>query len=350
MSVKTKEEDTINLELYSHGIKDVNYYIYREYSHGRQVQRKYIRLTTGLGIICINDIKARRQFLNHLDLGLLETERIWDAEERNEIVKEAVEQRAFDELAGKKLPLVFRCHLQEDGAYSAWSIVTTDYVEVPTKEAIDYFENVLESKGFGDSMLNKRWDDGKAVYSVYELMQSPTEPVKVGDLASCGVVLRAGYSGDRSVGLSSYWTILACTNGMISNRQVTAYRGIHRGMSKEEILSQVEHAFEVVLAEHPMLEQMVELAQEPIDEEEERELLDRILGRYPEHIKKTIKKALKEKYGETQGPFRISQALSDTATHYRHATDNYRNELQKDAFRVLTIARQRRKKKKKSKR
>ena len=120
-------------------------------------------------------------------------------------------------------------------------------------------------------------------------------------------------------------------------------------MSKEEILSQVEHAFEVVLAEHPMLERMVEEAQEPIDEEEEKELLDRILGRYPEHIKKTIKKALKEKYAETEGPFRISQALSDTATHYRHATDNYRNELQKDAFRVLTIAKRKKKKKREQK-
>ena len=216
----------------------------------------------------------------------METERTWDAEERNEIVKEAVEERAFDELAGKKLPLVFRCHLQEDGAYNAWSIVTTDYVEVPTREAIEHFENVLQGKGFGDSVLKKRWDDGKAVYSVYELMRSPTEPVKVGDLASCGVVLRAGYSGDRSVGLSSYWTILTCTNGMMNNSQVTAYRGIHRGTSKEEILSQVEHAFEVVLAEHPMLERMVEEAQEPIDKEEEKELLDRILGRYPEHIRK----------------------------------------------------------------
>ena len=344
MSVlNTKEEDTINLELYSHGIKGVDYYIYRS---GRS-RRKYIKLTTSQGVIYIDDIKARRQFLNHLGLGLLETER-WDAEERNERVKEAVEQRAFDELAGKKLPLVFRCHPQEDGGYSAWSIVTTDYVEVPTKEAIDYFENVLESKGFGDSMLNKRWDDGKAVYSVYELMQSPTEPVKVGDLASCGVVLRAGYSGDRSVGLSSYWTILACTNGMMSNRQVTAYRGIHRGMSKDRILSQVEHAFEVVLSEHPMLERMVEKAQEPIDEEEEKELLDRILGNYPKHIKKAIKKTMKEKYAEAQGPFRISQALSDTATHYQHATDNYRNELQKDAFKVLTIPRRKKKKKKKA--
>ena len=342
MSVlNTKEEDTINLELYSHGIKDVNYYIYQY--RGR---RKYIKLTTSLGVIYTNDIKARRQFLNHLGLGLMETERIWDAEERNEKVKDAVEERAFDELAGKRLPLVFRCHLQEGGAYNAWSIVTTDYVEVPTREAIEHFENVLQGKGFGASVLKKRWDDGKAVYSVYELMRSPTEPVKVGDLASCGVVLRAGYSGDRSIGLSSYWTILACTNGMMNNRQVTAYRGIHRGTSKEEILSQVEHAFEVVLAEHPMVEQMVEEAQEPIDEEEEKELLDRILGRYPEHIKKAIKKAVKEKYAETQGPFRISQAISDTATHYRHATDNYRNELQKDAFRVLKIMKRKKKKKK----
>jgi len=336
--LNTKEEDTINLELYSHGIKGVNYYIYRS---GRS-KRKYIKLTTSQGVIFIDDIKARRQFLNHLGLGLLETERIWDAEERNEVVKEAVELRAFDELAGKKLPLVFRCHLQQDG-YDAWSIVTTDYVEVPAREAIEYFENVLQGKGFGHSMLKKQWDDGKAVYNVYELMQSPTEPVKIGDLASCGVVLRAGYSGDRSVGLSSYWTILACTNGMMSNRQVTAYRGIHRGMSKEAILSQVEHAFEVVLAEHPMLERMVEEAQEPIDEEEEKELLDRILGNYPEHIKKAIKKALKEKYAQAQGPFRISQALSDTATYYEHATDNYRNELQKDAFRVLTIRRKKKK-------
>jgi len=344
MSVlKTKEEDTINLELYSRGVKDVNYYIYRAYTRRGRIRRKYIKLTTSVGVILINDIKARRQFLNHLSLGLLETERIWDAEERNETVMEAVEQRAFDELAGKKLPLVYRCHLQQDGTYDAWSIVTTDYVEVPTKEAIEYFENILQTKGFGDSMLKKQWDDGKAVYNVYELMQSPTEPVKVGDLASCGVVLRAGYSGDRSVGLSSYWTILACTNGMMSNRQVMAYRGIHRGISKEEILSQVEHAFEVVLSEHPMLEGMIEKAQEPIDEEEEKELLDRILGNYPEHIKKAIKKALKEKYAEAQGPFRVSQALSDTATHYEHATDNYRNELQKDAFRVLTIAKRKKK-------
>ena len=69
------------------------------------------------------------------------------------------------------------------------------------------------------------------------------------------------------------------------------------------------------------------------------------MGNYPEHIKEAIKKVLKEKYAEAQGPFRVSQALSDTATHYQHATGNYRNELQKDAFRVLTIMRRKKKKK-----
>lgn len=346
MSVlETKEEGSINIELYSQAIEQANYYVMSQWIGGRKRRIKRIELKTSRqGTIILEDIKARRQFLHHLGLGLREVEAVKDYHERSDMVKEALEQRAFEELTEKRLPLVFRCHIDDYG-YKAWSVVTTDYVEVPTQEVVKFFESMLTSRGLGSSKMTKQWDDGKAVYRVYDLWDSPTEPRQVGDLASCGVVLRAGYSGDRSVGLLGFYTILACTNGMMSNRQVTAFRGIHRGVEKQEILNQLDKAFDVIEAELPMIEEMVEQAKEPIDEEEEKRLLDKILADYPQHIRKKVIEYAEKKYRTETGVFKLSQAISDVASHYAGTTENYQRQLSQDAYKILVTTPKKKKEK-----
>jgi len=308
-------------------IEGVNYWIWRHY---RRLE-KVLKVNTTKGVFALRSKLARRQFLNHLGLSIRQIERERDWRRRNDVVAEAIKRREIDEKQGKVRKLVFRVLPDNE----VWSVVTEDYVEVPVEDVVEQFENTLNAEGFTWA-IKRQWDSGRAIYKVYELYYHGSKELRVGDVASVGIVLKIGYSGDRAVSLYGFYKILACENGLISKHSISAVKLIHR-VSKEKILNGIRHAFKQWLAEYPQFAKLVDKARKiELTEEQEKEILDKILGKYPKHIRRRIMKLLETKYIQEHGLFKLSQAISDFATHY-HITDNYRKQLQQDAYKILTI-------------
>lgn len=333
-------DDWESVEMPTANIVAVNYYKYRRY--GRVVAEIFIK--TSVGEFRLFSQRARRQFLTHLGLGYRQISGIMDWKERNAVIMGAIAKRQDAEKSKEASTLVFRCVATRMYGVVVESVVTKEYVEVPTAEAIDTYEQYMTDHGFVPKVVSS-WQDTQAMYRTYLLVsRRNNEVLRVGDLAECGVTLRVGYSGDRSIGLIPYWRILACMNGLMSNQQTTVYRGVHRGATKEEILLNVQRAFDHTLKDVFKIGKIIEDAREPLTTELELEILNKVLKEYPDHVRYKVIDALRVKYIQESGLFRLSQALSDVATHDRNLTDNYRRQMSQDAFRVLLIRKKDKKK------
>ena len=317
-----------NIAVPSEEIEDVEYFVYRR--GGRVI--KNIALKTSRGTIFLNSQRARRQFLNHLGLPFLGTERIYDYRERNRVVKEALEKRSHLERSGRASKLLFRCREHPRFGLQAWSVVTEEYVEISVPEARNMAFNILE-KVVGGYKLEYSWDSGTAWYYKVLLYQDD-RPLKVGDIAYCGLVFKIGYSGDRALAVYPYWKILSCLNGLMSHHSIQIYRGIHRG-DKEKILRRFRYAIYEALDKLMELAPIIDKARSPISEAEERAMLEKVLRKYPQHIQGKIWHLLCSKYRDETGVFKLSQALSDVASHGIGITDRYAQELSKDAYRLI---------------
>jgi len=319
-------ENRVDIILPSFKILNINYYIYRDAN--RKIVKEIAVNTSEFGKIRVRTPRARRQFLNHLKLGFRKTERVKDWKERNRIVLNGVKDRAKIE----QHPLLFRCKMTPTGLYEAWSVVTKEYTEVPTLEAKEVFEEVLKKLQF-DTVIDKEWDSGAAKYYRY-LLYKNEKPLRVKDLADCGIIFRVGYSGDRSIGMHGYWRILTCANGMMSSRMINVLRLIHK-TPKNEILTKLKTATYKAIDELDKIVPIIESARVKITEEQEKELLDKVLEKYPKHIQRRIKRLLDVKYMNETGIFKISQALTDLSTHGYNITENYRTMLAQEGHRIL---------------
>lgn len=279
--------------------------------------------------IKIQTSRATRQFLSHIGL------------KRDQIEKE---NQPFEDSAlhianalslrdVHKAPLVFRSfvnpHLKN--TYRAWSVVTEEYVELDPNYVQESFEKTLKSLSLGYT-VEKTWDSGSAIYVIYNLYKSE-KPLKVGNLASAGFMLRIGYSGDRSLGVAAYWKILACSNGMISSKWLAGMRLNHR-TSEDILLGRLRRATHRGITDLDRLIPLFNISQTE-NPKLEKVLWDEVLPRYPKHIQEKLKKVEETIYKDVKGPWRISQCLSDISTHGIDITDNYRQFLAQDAYKVL---------------
>jgi len=326
--------------LSSREIEDVNFYIYRDYSTNKIVKK--IVLKTPERKIQIYHRQARTQLYKVLGIKR-DIEKIKDWRVRNKILKRAFEERARKELEGKCRTLMFRCIIDGDRTV-CWSVVTSEYVEIPIPVVKEIVSNTLADFNC-HARIERSWKTSKSRYYLYRIekigeRRERITDIPIGSPIDCGFLLRVGFSGDRSIGVYGFWRILACSNGLVANEPVGRLRIVHRRIDIEQVGRQIREFISKVMQERFKIKPLIENAiSREITPEIQREI-QKILAKYPEHVRNKFKNVYLPKYRNERGIFKYVQALSDLANH-RDITERYRLMLQKDSYKILCLVERR---------
>lgn len=295
---------------------------------------KEIHVSTDKGEFIIREIHARRQFLNKLGLEFQDTERIYDWRERNRILSEALDKRTQLEVQGKVKPLVFRCFSDTNIVNS---VVSTEYVEVPIIIVKYNFTLSLKELGFTHEET-KEWEDSGVHFCLYKILKN-NEPLtfKIQEnVFSCNILLRIGFSGDRSISFLPSWRVHGFYPlSIVSSKPVYLFRQVHRYLSRNEILEKMKSSLNLVFKELESFKVLVESSCKPVPVDDLIKVLERTIEKYPLHVREQVKKAFVSECWLFDGLWRVSQTLSFVAENYKNLSENYRLQLMKDSYKVL---------------
>lgn len=166
-------------------------------------------------------------------------------DEEGEVISGAGSE-IMDELEGEKLTFKFNDR-------QILGVVSTDYVSIPTQEAVDMVRETITRMGVSDFEINHRTHTPKLVEEVDFVFGEDYQKnvASAGDTLQGGIQLRNSVFGASSLRANHFYTILACTNGMVVNRSQKDARHVHMGDSQElrewlvdNVEEMVEHIWE----------------------------------------------------------------------------------------------------------
>ena len=318
-------------------IIDVRYYVYRS-SEAPYHKRREISIGTELGIIAIRSTRAQRQFLEKLELPFRDTQGIYDWKERDSVLMDALRKRREREQKGEVYPLVFRCQVMKNRDLVAWSVVTTEYQEIPVYEVQSTFEAIIQDQKLTPQLLED-WQDSGIHFYRYKILDSNGLPLVTkfsGEQADFCMILRVGFAGDRAISIVPSWSLqtLLSKHYITSKKSAVVFRAVHRYLSKDEILKLMGEAVKQVLDKSVLKEP--EIALKPSYETVHGVFLS-YRNKYPIHVKDQLDKAWERYYNTENGYVRAALALSDIGKNYENLSTAQRLNLEQDAFRALEL-------------
>jgi hypothetical protein len=301
--------------------------------------RKEISVGTKTGVIAVRNTRAQRQFLEKLELPFRDTQQIYDWKERNSVLMDALRKRQSREEKGEIYPLVFRCQVTDKGDLVAWSVVTTEYQEIPVFEVKSSFERVVGEHNLSAQLLND-WQDSGIHFYRYKILDANGVPISSkfsGEQANFCMLLRVGFAGDRAISISPSWSLqtMFSKHFITSKKSAVLFRAVHRYLSKEEILKLMEKAVSEVLEKSVLQEPSIVLKP---SYERVHEIFLSYRSKYPDHVKDQLDHSWEKFWNCDNGYVRVALSLSDVGRNYENLGTAQRLSLEQDSYRVLEEA------------
>lgn len=145
--------------------------------------------------------------------------------------------------------LVFKFDKQ---ARDVIGVVSPNYVSIPSEEVDDLVQQTIGRMGIAlDETTKTTHRTGIVCEWEYRFTDESREVENVGDQLDAGIRLRNSVFGASSLRVNRFYTILACSNGMLSRQSQSSFRKVHMGdpeelreMLVEEVETQVENIWE----------------------------------------------------------------------------------------------------------
>lgn len=146
---------------------------------------------------------------------------------------------------------------REDKRPELLAVVSNNYVTIPSDKLDDLMNQTLGAMGVtGDDMQRTIKRRGYVVELDYT-WPTEQEVEKVGDTLNGGIAIRNSVFGASSLRVNKFFTVLACSNGMLVKDTEKSFRQIHMGDEselEEAFINEVEVQIENLWEETDLIE------------------------------------------------------------------------------------------------
>ena len=256
----------------------VQFYRYRERGTSRLIE--YVRAVMPDGrVVLLFDTVSKNQFVSRIGGKISELRRIYDYNERNQLLQQFAKQRSE--------PVIFRL-VRSNGDWHCYAVVTDKFTEVSHVELYSIVENELTNRGIRwESVESLRTE--RRVWKTY-LFENRIG-ASVGDVVQCGIRVANSCKATSSVIFFGFWKRLVCSNGMTSSKGVWRPSTTHRG-EKSDILASVKNTLDDVIQQVFGFETLIVRAQKIVLRDDEISLLVREVSSrrgFAEYVQRSIR-------------------------------------------------------------
>jgi len=294
-------------------------FFYYSIKRNLKVRKLILHLTDGTEVRVFG--KQIRQFFKYTDLDYSELIRMRDWRARNALINDAVK-----DMSTIKVSSVFE---PKYGYFRAIRIVTPKFQAIPHSFALKVTEEALAGLGL-EYEMNVKYDYGMWAEFVFPSISEP----------ELGIIYRISMfnrnDGSHSLRFYGGALVLACTNGLIASK--LAYKvTIPHVHDEESVVSRIkEGLFKIISDADNVFREIRDSMAITLSVEDAIKFIRSLAHRFPQHIINALLDAYMRKYGSlVPSAWRLSQALSDVGSNYSKATQNYKEQLQRLAVKVL---------------
>lgn len=146
--------------------------------------------------------------------------------------------------------------------------VSPRYASINSEELENIVRETITSMGVSD--FDHRVErTGMVTEQYFEFNDETAELEEVGDQLNAGLFVRNSVFGASSLRIQRYYTVLACSNGMVSQQSQSSFRKVHMGDAedlREQIVEEVEMQIENIWEDTDLI-QHVATIEFPISEQ-----------------------------------------------------------------------------------